>query len=268
MRYCDITTESVEPAVEFLLKEKSEDASNINSKNAADAAAKDLEKRRTDALRHGVDLTNLPEVPFTMPLPEAYKDVKWPRMPRDPNAQPEDPKNPDPPIIMNTPDIGFYPSKPQLQGRAVLMYFWHPEVHESFEIMPYMDQIQKMYSRDLVVIGVVCPLKGQNGQELKLENDPDRIQKKLEEFRKNYKLEHTLLVDLSGTLLGTATNKNANNIALPWVALISSDNTLRWAGWLGLSQARGAFDRVLAVDPGIAARKKAEEEYIRAKAAK
>jgi thiol-disulfide isomerase/thioredoxin len=268
MRYCNITSESVEPAVEFLLKEKMDEAAGMNAKLAAEAAAKDAERRRTDALRHSIDLTGLPEVPFTMPQPEAYKEVRWPRMPRDPNAPPEDPKNPDPPIIMNIPDVGFYPSKPPMTGRAVLMYFWHPEILDSYqEVMPWMDQLQRQHSRDLVVIGVVCPLKGPNGQELKVENDPERIQKRLEEFRKNYKLEHTLLVDLSGTLLGTA-SKNNQNIPIPWGAIVSSDNTLRWGGWLAISQARGALDKVLANDPGVNARRKAEEEYIRAKANK
>jgi thiol-disulfide isomerase/thioredoxin len=268
MRYCDITTDSVESAVQYLLKEKGEDAANINSKMAADAAAKDLEKRRTDALRHGVDLTSLPEIPFTMPLPEAYKDVKWPKMPRDPNAPPEDPKNPDPPIVMNTPDVGFYPKKPEMNGRAILMYFWNPDVRSSFAVMPQMDQIQKMYQRDLVVIGVVSPIRSANNQEAKLDGDVEKIQKKLEEFTKTYNLGHTQLIDLQGTLLQTATNRNQNTILLPWGASMSSDNVLRWGGWLALPQAEGAFDRVLAVDPGIQARKRAEEEYIRTKAAK
>jgi thiol-disulfide isomerase/thioredoxin len=268
LRYCSITTESVEPAVEYLLKEKTDEASGLNAKLAADAAAKDLEKRRTEAMRHGVDLTSLPEIPFTAPLPEAYKDIKWPKMPRDPNAQPEDPKNPDPPIIMNVPDVGFYPSKPQMTGRVVLMYFWHPEVRSTFEIMPLMDQLQKMYQRDLVVIGVVTPVKGPNNQEVKLENDPDHIQKRLDDFKRTYNLGHTFLIDLQGTLYTTASNKNSQGQANPWIAVVSSDNTLRWAGWLYLSEARGALDRTLTVDPGVVARHKAEEEYIRTKANK
>src|SRR5947207_767942 len=200
-----------------------------------------------------------------MPLPEAYKDLKWPKMPRDPNAPPEDPKNPDPPIIMNIPEVGFYPSKPQMAGRVVLMYFWHPEVRTTFEIMPAMDQIQKMYGRDIVVIGVLTPVKGQDGQDLKLENDPDHIQKRLEEFKKSYNLGHTFLLDLQGTLYSAATNKYQGKVAIPWIAVVSSDNTLRWGGWLGLSEARGSFDKTMNVDPGVAARRKAEEEYIRTK---
>jgi thiol-disulfide isomerase/thioredoxin len=269
MRYCNIMTESMEPAVEFLLKEKTDDAAGLNAKLAADAAAKDAERRRTDAIRQSIDLTSLPEVPFTMPGPDAFKEVKWPRMPRDPNAPPEDPKNPDPPVQMNIPDIGYWPSKPTLNGRMILMYFWHPEVADSFAVMSEMDQLQKQNSRDVVVIGVICPLKGENGQELKLENDPDRIQKKLEEFKKHYNLGHTFLVDLSGTLLGAATPKNGSNkIVLPWVAIVSSDNTLRWAGWWNLWVARGSFDKVLNNDPGVNARRKAEAEYIRTKASK
>jgi hypothetical protein len=159
-----------------------------------------------------------------------------------------------------------------MQGRVILMYFWHPEIMDSYhDVMPVMDKLQKQYARDLVVIGVVCSLKAQNGNEFKLENDPEHVQKRLEEFRKNYNLGHSLLVDLGGTLYGTATKASQQNTpipSIPWVAVISSDNTLRWAGWFARSQAQGALDRVLAVDPGVIARRKAEEAYIRAKSDK
>ena len=164
---------------------------------------------------------------------------------------------------MNTPHVGFYPSKPQFAGRAILMYFWNPDIRESYSIMPAMDMLQKQHARDLVVIGVVSPIKSKDNQEVKLDPDVEKVQKRLEEFTRHYNLGHTQLIDLSGTLLNTAVNKDQNAILLPWIAVMSSDNTLRWGGWLRLPAAQGAIDKVLAVDPGVKARQRAEEEYLR-----
>jgi len=263
MRYCDIMTESVETAVESLLKEKMDQAAGVNARLASEAASKDADRRRTEAIRKSIDLTSLPEVPFAMPGPEAFKNLNWPKMPRDENAQPEDPKTPDPPITMSIPDVGFWPSKPQMAGRAVLMYFWHPDVAGTFSIMPAMDRIQKQYSRDLVVIGVICPIKLDNGQELKLDNDPEHIQKRIDDFKKRYSLGHTFLIDLNGSLLASASSRQNNNKVLhPYLAMVSSDNTLRWAGFAGRAESLGAFDRILEIDPGVNARRRAEAAYI------
>jgi hypothetical protein len=187
-------------------------------------------------------------------------------MPREEGAPPEDPKNPDPPITMGIPDVGFWPTKPPLAGRAILMYFWHPDVPQTFAIMQDMDRIQRQYARDLVVIGVVCPIKAEGGQELKLDMDADHIQKRIDDFKARYRLGHTFLIDLSGTLLSTASSRsNGAKVIHPYVAMISSDNTLRWAGYSGRSESSGAFDRVLEIDPGVNARRRAEAAFISSK---
>jgi hypothetical protein len=167
------------------------------------------------------------------------------------------------------PEAGFYPSKPKLAGRAILMYFWNPNYRDSYmTTMPAMDQLQKQHSRDLVVIGVASPLKDAGGGELKLDQDADNVRKRLEDFSKHYNLGHTLLIDPTGSILNAVTNNNSSNIRFPFIAIISSDNTLRWVGYQGRPAAQGALDRVLANDPGIRTRQKAEEEYLRSKANK
>jgi len=133
----------------------------------------------------------------------------------------------------------------------------------TFAIMPEMDRIQKQYSRDLVVIGVICPIKLENGQEAKLDNDPEHIQKRIDDFKKRYSLGHTFLIDLNGALLGTASSRQNNNKVMhPYVAMLSSDNTLRWAGSYWRAERRGAFDWILEYDPGVNARRRAEAAYI------
>lgn len=272
LRYADIATESVEAAVEKVVSESKEGAGGVVTKLAADAAVRAAEMRRTDALRTQVDLTALPEVPFEDPTPEVYKETKWPPQPKDPQAQ----QNPQPgaadappeEIKVVVPETGWFPEKPETKGRAVLMYFWHPDARVTFRDIDRMDLLQRQHSRDLVVVGVLAPLTDGQGTALKIETDPQKLQKKLDDFRSARKVGHPILVDTAGTLFEMS-KKNypdvSQGIPVPWVILVGSDNTARWWGWFPDAKGQAAFDKVLANDPGIKARRAAEDEYIRAK---
>jgi hypothetical protein len=268
LRFADITTESVEAGVEFLLKESKEEAANINSTLTAKAKAEEAERRRAEAIRAQVDMTAIPEVPFNMPPPEAYsKDkVKWPYMPRPEGSMPEDPNNPDPLVSVTLPDTGYFPEKPNLKGKAVLLYFWHPNLPQTFQLFEPMDNLQRRYRRDLVVIGVMSPLKVRdaNNQEYKLDEDPAKLKQKIEEVIARQRISHYMTLDMDGSLINTVSNRN-NEIILPWVAVISSDGVMRFGGFMGQSYFRGALDKVLEVDPGIRARRAAEDEFLRSK---
>lgn len=271
LRFADIATESVEPAVDFLVGETKEKAAGLNAEIAGKAKQDEMERKRSEAIRSKVDMTDIPEVPFKMPLPEDYdkKKVKWPWMPRPENAGPEDPKNPDPPVIVTMPDAGFFPKKPTLKGRAVLLYFWHPDITYSYELFEPMNQLQRQYPRDLVVVGVMSPLTinvghGGGQKEYKLDNDPKSLKEKIEKIMERQKLNHTMLLDTEGAIFELVKNKN-NSILYPWAAIVSTDNTLRFAGWMELSIFKGSLDRVISVDPGIKARREAEDEYLKSR---
>jgi hypothetical protein len=269
LRYADIQTESVDAALEHLVAEAKDKAAGLNSELAIKSKQEEAERRRSEAIRNKVDMTDIPEVPFAMPLPEEYdkKKVKWPPMPRDPNAPPEDPKNPDPPIVVTLPDVGFFPSKPSLKGRAVFLYFWHPDFAPTYALFEPMNALQRQHRRDLVVIGVMSPLTMQSNtgqQEYKLDADPKTLKEKIEKIMGQQNINHTMILDTDGAIFDIVKNKN-NEIILPWGAVVSSDNSLRWAGFMGLTTFRGSIDRVLQVDPGIKARRAAEDEFLRSK---
>jgi hypothetical protein len=268
LRFADITTESVESAADFLIKESKEAASGLPSALAAQSKASEAERRRAESIRTQVDMTAIPEVPFQMPLPEAYakEKVAWPYMPRPEHSQPEDPKNPDPPITIALPDTGYFPEKPNLKGKAVLLYFWHPDLPRTYQLFEPMDNLQRRHRRDLVVVGVMSPIKikGSSGQEYKLEDDPAKLKEKIESVMSKQHLAHYMALDLDGSLIKAVMNKE-NEVALPFGAVVSSDNVMRFGGFMNQSLFRGALDKVLAVDPGILARRAAEDEFLRSR---
>ncbi|NUQ67584.1 MAG: hypothetical protein HUU18_04805 [Phycisphaerales bacterium] len=272
LRYADVATESVEQAVDLLLAEKADAAAGLKGRLADEAQARDLELRRIDAMRDQVDLTSIPELPFPEPSPEAIKAAKWPPLPRDPSAQQGQATLLEPkPVAL--PDTNWFPRKPELKGRAVLLYLWHPDLPGSFHgIMHNADLLQRQYGRDLVVVGVLSPLSTSiNNQQLtEDQRDPVKLQKKLEEVAKSRKFDHFLTID-PGNAIFDALQNQQNVIPWPFFVIVSSDKMARW--WPVVSQGGqtvvagvdpiAALLQVLKVDPGVQARRAVEAEWIR-----
>jgi hypothetical protein len=274
LRYADIATESVEEAVSRVCKETREEAAGVNDRLAADAAAKAVEIRKAEALRSGVDLTSLPELPFEQPTESAYADAKWPKLPEDPQQpfQAQNPGDKPQPVKITIPDTGWVPAKPNLAGRVVLMYFWHPDAPVTFNDVTRLDFMQKQQGRDIVVVGVISPLFDRNNSgQNKLEMDPEKLQEKLRSLARTRKLDHAMLIDPQGALFeATMTYYTSfqQAVPLPWIGIVSSDGMMRWWGGARFPGATGAFDRILAVDPGVAARRRVEDAYIKSRQGK
>jgi hypothetical protein len=269
MRFADLDKASLEPAVDMLLKEKTDDASGINSQLAKDAAARDAEARRTAAINTGASMVELPELPFTPPTPDAYKEAKWPKMPKlnDYEPAPEPGQAAPPPIGFRIPDSGWIGPKPVSTGRAALVYFWHPEARVSYaamDVFSKMDLIKTQRSRDLVVAGIVTKLYDQGSDQTKLELDPKKLKERVEKFIAGRDLKQSIYLDPAGALFDISRRGKSYPIPAPWVAIISSDGIMRWSGPMGLPSFEAALEQVLRVDPGVQARRAVEAEYLRA----
>lgn len=276
LRYADIATESVEAAVERVCTESLDEAKGLNDRIAADARQKDTDLKRAEALRAGVDLTSLPEQPFELPGESAFQLSSWPELPKDPQNgfQASSPGEKQEPQKASIPDVGWLPQKPELKGRVVLMYFWHPDVPASYRDIATFDLLQTQKSRDVVVVGVLSPLADPNqggyGQPT-IELDPEKLQVKIREFQQARPQRHPILVDLQGGLFTTSKTYYQSfqqGVPTPWVAIVSSDGMMRWWGPMRASGYEAALDRVLTVDPGVKARRAAEQAYIRARQGK
>ena len=270
LRFADIANESVEDAVAALVKEKREEAATLNEREAAEKLAREREALRSASINPDAELLkNLPELSFPQPTEKDYKDAKWPELPKTQNNNSgETPAE----KRLTMPAAGWSPQAPLTAGRAILMYFWHPGWPATFEQMqPYADLVQRQNQRDVVVIGALTNLERlgdssdtQNmtdAEKAKRNLTADSALQKINEFRSVRKYEHTMVVDLSGSLLQQATSDRT--IPIPYVAIASSDGIIRWWGFAGATEARGALDRILAVDPGVLARRKVELEYIK-----
>ncbi|MFA6043663.1 MAG: hypothetical protein WC718_01650 [Phycisphaerales bacterium] len=268
MRYASVATESVDAALEKVVKESRGEAAAINGVLQAAAMQQAADQRRTEANRSNVDLTKLPEVPFEAPPAEAFANKSiWPAKPKQENGYNN---QDDQQIKVAIPDTGYLSgSKPETKGRVVLLYYWGLDVRQSFPSIDRMELLQRQHGRDLTVIGVLSPLKenNNNGQQNPDDTDPKKLEARVRSFLASRNLNHAILVDPSGALLSQAVpnrNLTTEHPVFPVISVISSDGTLRTWGPLEEPAVRAGLDRVLEVDPGMLARRKAEQAYIRA----
>lgn len=266
MRFADITTETVQGAVEALLAESSGDAGKVNEKLAAEKAAADAALRKAESINQQLDYTNIPELPFTKPAPEVYLKAKWPKVPRDPNAQQygNENKKPEAKAISLPGDSDFFPKKPEVNGRVTLVYLWHPNYIKSFEReMPRADLLQRQYGRDLVVVGALV-VPPNNAQQLRDEDkDPEKLRKRMQDFAKARQTKHTFALDAGNSLFNSVVG-NQNEFPVPFYILIGTDGLAHWWSTAEAMDPTGALLTMLENDPGVLARRKAEEEYVKA----
>lgn len=265
LRFADVTTETASNGVDLLLAETPESAGKLNDTIAAKRAADEAGLRRPDDINQKLDLTNVPELPFAKPAPEAYTKAKWPRVPRDPNNNDANVKAEARPITL-PPDTDFFPKKPVTDGRITLVYLWHPREFFTFDRdMPEADLLQRQYGRDLAVVGALFIPQGQSGQRLRDEDkDPEKLRAKMQEFAKARQTKHAFVLDAGNSLLNTVLN-NQNEFPYPMIILISTDGQARWWSSKEGNEYRGPLLTMLENDPGVLARRKAEEEYIKAR---
>ncbi|MCC6229316.1 MAG: hypothetical protein IT432_08835 [Phycisphaerales bacterium] len=263
MRYADFATESVDAAVTQLLAETTDQAAGINAAIAAAKDKADREARKTDSIRSNVDTRNIPEQNFADPTPEAYAAAPWPnpeKATRDSSSgENQGPKSLTPPA----PGTCF-PKDPAVKGRAIIFYVWSPKVRSSYEnLLRDMDLEQKKYGRDVAVIGAMADLRDRDSNSENQGTDPQKLIEQAQKFAKNMSIEHTITLytaniggrDFSGESFGS-------DISIPWVAVCSSDGVVRWEGPPSAPAYKAAVEGVLRADPGIKARRAAEEKYL------
>ncbi|MCC6677616.1 MAG: TlpA family protein disulfide reductase [Phycisphaerales bacterium] len=256
LRYADIATESVNEAVRTLLAETQEKAAGLTGEIAAAKAKQDEEFRKTGNIRQGVDIRAMPEVPFTEPQPEVYGRAGWPRVEKSQNSYEQSTGQ-----LITLPEEGWFPAKPKVKGRVMVIYVFSPFIRKSYEdIIPAMDQLQRQHGRDMAVVGSVAPIRPDNQQNAEGQ-DPAALTTLAKSFATSRTLDHSILAD-GGSAAGFS---GSGQNTLPWVVIASSDGVVRWSGSPNSPSFRAAVDQVLRADPGVKSRREAEEKYIREK---
>ena len=266
LRFADIDTASVEQAVEILIEESREDAETLVSRIDDARRRAEIESRRTARINQQADLLSIPEVSFPEPSEEAYALARWPRVQVDPNqfsgfGEPAGPRR------VELPGDGFYPSAPATKGRAVVVYFWDRNVPATTARIRPMDELQRRYARDISVVGVMMDLNQQNnfGQPVENVGGPE-ARAILRDTHRSAGLAHSLLADLGGAMRSAAEGNQFSSFGQgprTMAAVVSSDGVVRWFGDSTSTGFESAVALVAREDPGVRARRAAEDEYLR-----
>jgi peroxiredoxin len=281
LRYAAVAPASVEDACDEVVAETKDHAGDVPRLRQERAEKAVNASRRSVDIRQDITLASLPPVPpgYVQPGEAAYsEDLKWPKVDTELgkafgllDQQSETPLYPK----LNFTPEGYHHSKPEFAGRVTLIYVWNPDIYETFggtpSVMDTMDQLQRRYPRDLTVIGALIPVKSidpqraQNNQQAEAEAEQwDKQFKKYREFLTRRTYAHTLAVDASASSIGSLGNGQNSGKAfpIPGAMLVSTDGTIRWIGWIGGPDYKYALDQILATDPGVKARREADEKYL------
>ena len=147
-----------------------------------------------------------------------------------------------------------------------------------------MDQIQTEHYRDLIVVGAYIPAVQDNNRRRRGNDDEDaaeRTKKAQEVFdtvTNNMPVNHLRVNDYAGTTLtggispnnpdSSRSSSRGTTFILPYHILVDSSGVVRWHGNISGSPQRfaaweAALKKVLDNDPGIRARRAAEQAYLR-----
>jgi hypothetical protein len=264
LRYADIRTESVTAAVKELIAEDAAAAGSLVSRMESEAAVRDAEFRRPQTIQSQVNLSTMPEVPFVAPGEAAYASTSWPERKTDEdNRGRDEDRGPRP---MPVPAAGWVSEPPKAGGRAVVYYAWLLDDPRSVTLVREMESLQKQLGRDAVIVGVLSGVRSEDRDRGRDEENlnPEEVAGRLERFRVSHGISHPMVMDIGGAFFENERGGRNNEGGYP-AAVVSSDSIARWEGTVFDDAFRAALNRVINVDPGIRARRAAEEAYIRAK---
>ncbi len=272
MRYADVETDSVDAAVKQLLDETADAAGKILGDRAARDAAAERDRMRIRDVSGRVRPGEAPTVPFDLPDAEVYKAVKWPRLAKTSGTgdganaynQLVDRINKDAPGV-TLPDEGWSPSRPNTKGKLTILYIVDPGWRDMMNIMTPMNRIQDVFERDAVVISNVARYE----QQQNADQDPRevaerrlRLERIIQSIHQNRQLNHpTLTAPIPGDLFTNNVlpifGRSIDEVAV--TLILSSDGVLRWVGHPTTDTFPSTVERLISLDPGVQARRKAED---------
>lgn len=272
LRFADIATDSVTRAVEIVAGEDASVAANAESTLAAQRAQARAEARRSGAINQDASLDNLPTIPFTPPSAEDYAKTNWPKHSTALLEEASSIAELTPPFAV--PDGEWLNGKPETAGKITVAYVWHPADREVVnDLMIRMEDIHKRQGRDIAVMGFMIPneasqRRGRNGGGLIVDEflDVPISLQGMKDSLGNRKLTQSLLA-IQGSpmpMIGQRRGGRNNTDTFGRVIVVSSDGRVRRSAlWTDWGEVQQAIDHLLRVDPGVKARRKAEERYIR-----
>jgi len=245
IRFADFETDSLSKAIERVVTESADQAADQPKQFRALLA-----KEKSEFERPGTASAVLKKaVEFTLPDASAYSKAPWPEKNKDQNNlganDIQEQKLP------NAEAFGqkeiWLTEKPDWNGKVILIDFWATWCAPCKKAMPLLDDLAKTWKKDLVIIGNTGATEDQKTVERFL-----RAKNELAYY-------HTFDDREKDTLY-----KAVGVRAIPHCVIVSTDGTVRWQGNPLASNFRNVVELIIAVDPGVQARRKAEELALKA----
>lgn len=280
LRFADVERASVRDAARIVTEETREQAER--AKSATLDKANQPVTRTIEVVAEG-DVAKIPEWSIPVQPPIAYEDAGWPARWREYEelAGAEFTRRGSrqlPVVDFNSQLITWTGEKPPMDGRIRVVYFWAHNRPVSYErVQTYMDELQRRYGRDIVVIGASVPAIRLTSND---RNNPEAEAQAMERFATTLlttlsraNLKHAILFDREWELLTTTLGKASawgtqmgEEVAtaeyFPLVVIYSTDNMVRWMGNPLNDRFAVALNRAIDADPAVRVRRERDEQYL------
>lgn len=249
LRYADIETDSLSAAIEKLVAETPEVASK-----APEAWLTKLRDERTNAGRTRdlaevhttqVKKTEVLNVPFAAPDVSEYEKAVWPKKNIEDNVQGAgNIQGSRFPVEFGKTETWLTP-QPVWAGRVVVLVPWATWCGPCKAAHPTLEAIQRRLREDVAVVHLSGLREPRLTVQRYLTENPSEL---FEVYDNDEKILKQLGVN-----------------AIPHVFIMSTDGTVRWQGHPAQPDFQRVIDQIVNVDPGVKARRSAEQIYIRAR---
>lgn len=273
LRYLDIETSSVGAAVAEVVRESADDAAGKPTATAAAAEQAARDARRTRDVGNVLAPGQTIAVEFELPEQEVYDKINWPHRVKGEGRLEYDKLSDklihEPPRLKRPEEEGYFPTLPKTHGKLVVLYFVDPKIRGLLNILPTMNNIQDVFNRDATVIGVAAKfgaeafgLSAEDAGKLYERNEP-----LVREIYRTRPMNHSTMVNVNGLALEKMSGVNLFGRSMEDAAtclILSTDGTIRWVGHPGEEQFRVMMNRLINADPGVKARRAAEDAALKA----
>ncbi len=271
LRFADVSPDGLEGAIKLLVAETQAAAEGINKRLDDEWLEADRRARRSRDASTSIDMTAIPELPYTRPSDESYEGADWPEPAMTDQERDEfrrSGKKPDPKSL-SMPEEGWIPKTPPRNGRVHLVLFFHPDLISAprwLDAVNFLNDMQRRGGRDLTIALAVSNLQeGSNEQNpTKIETDPEKLTARMKDFCKIHDVEFSFVMDIDNALFnGVRPQNNGQPVVGGLFAIVSTDDTIRYYGDMTqFGQGIARLDRIINTDPGVKVRRAAEAKWL------